>query len=93
MSSGNEKGQPPRAQPQLTRAELDVLSALEDLTFELGYAPTYREMLARLGWSPKSKGSLHQYLKRLRQLGVVEGSGRSLRVLSPPRQNPRSDET
>jgi hypothetical protein len=77
--------------PRLTRTELAVLSAVDDLIAELGYAPTYREMLARLGWSPKSKGSLHQYLGRLRRLGVIEGSGRSLRIISRPDQNDRSD--
>ena|SRR5512146_2402428 len=80
-----------RALPRLTGTELAVLAALDDLISELGYAPTYREILARLGWSPKSKGSLHQYLERLRRLGVIEGSGRSLRVLSSPRQNDRSE--
>lgn len=65
----------------LTRAELDVLAKLEDLADALGYAPTYRELLAELGWH--SKGALHHYLKRLRSKGVIEGSGRSLRVRKP----------
>lgn len=80
-----------RALPRLTGTELAVLAALDDLISELGYAPTYREILARLGWSPKSKGSLHQYLGRLRRRGVIEGSGRSLRIVSPPHQNDRSE--
>ena len=80
-------------QPTLTRAELAVLAALEDLAAELGHAPTYREILERLGWSPKSKGSLHQYLQRLRRLRVISGSGRSLRVLPlPPRDQNKSSE-
>lgn len=86
-----KEGRERRALPRLTGAELAVLAALDDLTSELDYAPTYREILARLGWSPKSKGSLHQYLERLRALGVIEGSGRSLRVLSSPHQNDRSE--
>jgi hypothetical protein len=67
--------------PRLTRAELDVYSALDDLFDELGYAPTYAQVLARLGWSPKSKGALHQYLARLRGLGLLTGSGRSMKLL------------
>jgi SOS-response transcriptional repressor LexA len=63
----------------LTRAELVILAALEDLTFELGYAPTYAQMLERIEW--RSAGSLHAYLQRLRDKGVVEGRGRSLRVV------------
>lgn len=68
-----------------------MLAAVDDLIAELGYAPTYREILVRLAWSPKSRGSLHEYLGRLRRLGVIEGSGRSLRVLSSPDQNARSE--
>jgi hypothetical protein len=65
----------------LTNAELRVLATLEDLTCELGYAPTFPQMLERLGWSPKSKSALHRYLARLKRLGVVAGAGRSLRIL------------
>ena len=66
----------------LTRTELDVLAAFEDLSEELdGRGPTYAEMLVRLRWSPKSKGSLSQYVSRLRAKGVISGSGRSLRVV------------
>jgi hypothetical protein len=84
-----DQGQPPR----LTATELRVLGALEDLS-ERGWAPTYREMLEHLGWSPKSKGSLHQYLRRLRDdLGVIAGSGRSLRVLPVETRNDRSDDS
>ena len=63
----------------LTRAELSILAALEDLIFELGYVPTYAQMLERIGW--QSSGSLHAYLQRLREKGVIEGRGRSLRVV------------
>jgi SOS-response transcriptional repressor LexA len=62
----------------LTDAELAVLAAVEDLQFEMGYAPTLREIAERVGW--KSTGSISQYLDRLRSRGVVEGRGRSLRV-------------
>lgn len=65
----------------LTDGELRVLSALEDLTFELGYTPTYSQILERLGWSPNSRGSLSLYISRLRARGVVAGAGRTLRVL------------
>jgi SOS-response transcriptional repressor LexA len=86
MDERSKRGKPPR----LTDTELRILAALEDLSEELGYAPTYRQMLERIGWSPNSKGSLHQYLSRLRALGVVEGTGRSLRVVKSPSQNDRS---
>jgi SOS-response transcriptional repressor LexA len=67
------------APPVLTDAELRVYAALEDLSRELGYAPTLSQMLSRLGWS--SKGSLHTYLERLRRHRVIEGRGRALRVV------------
>lgn len=67
--------------PALTDCELRVLATLEDLARELGYAPTFPQMLERLGWSPKSKSALHRYLGRLRRHGVVVGTGRSLRVV------------
>lgn len=75
---------PPRAEskdrvPLLTGAELAVLAAVEDLVSEKGYAPTLREIAQRVGW--KSTGSVSQYLDRLRSRGVLEGRGRSLRVL------------
>jgi hypothetical protein len=65
--------------PSLTNAELAVLAALDDLSDELGHAPTYAEILERLDW--RSRGTLHRYLQRLGQKGVVAGSGRSLRVV------------
>jgi SOS-response transcriptional repressor LexA len=65
--------------PLLTDGELKVLAALDDLIHELGYAPTYAQILERINW--RSKGSLHQYLNRLRGHGVIAGSGRSLRVI------------
>lgn len=77
--------------PRLTPGELAVLSALSDLSDELQYSPTYAQMLERLGWSSKSKGALHQYYERLRRHGVIEGSGRSLRVVDHPPQNDRSE--
>ena len=67
--------------PSLTDGELRVLATLEDLARELGYAPTFPQMLERLGWSPKSKSALHRYLGRLRRHEVVVGTGRSLRVV------------
>ena len=70
-----------RRPPELTATELRVLAALEDLSSELGYAPTFEQILSCIGWSPKSKGSLHIYIKRLRAHGVVAGSGRSLRIV------------
>jgi hypothetical protein len=79
-SSSDREGGPPRP-PRLTATELTVLAVLDDLLGELGYAPTYAQMLGRLGWSPNSKGSLHQYLERLRRHGVVTGTGRSLRIV------------
>lgn len=68
-----------RRRPLLTDAELVVLAALEDLVDELGYAPTELQLLARVGW--RSRSAVHEYLERLRAKGVVEGRGRSLRVI------------
>jgi len=79
-----------RKPPRLTDTELRILAALEDLSDELGYAPTYAQMLERIGWSANSKGSLHQYLRRLAALSIVEGAGRALRVVNSSRQNDRS---
>lgn len=73
----------------LTSAELRVLAAIEDLIHERGYAPSEREIAARVGW--RSSGSTHQYLGRLRDLGVIEGSGRALRIVDPIDQSVRSD--
>jgi SOS-response transcriptional repressor LexA len=79
--NGELRGSGKQGPPRLTGTELAVLAALDDLLSELGRPPTFREMLERLGWSPKSKGSLHQYLGRLRKRGVIAGSARSLRIL------------
>jgi SOS-response transcriptional repressor LexA len=73
----------------LTRAELEVLAAFEDLVEELGHAPSYSEWLARLGW--RSRGSLHQYVERLRAKGVLTGRRRSLRLVIVADQNKSSD--
>lgn len=91
MSSDHERGGKRRPLPLLTETELDVYSAIADLIAELGYAPTYRQILSRLGWSEKSKGSLHQYIERLRRRHLVTGAGRSLKVLQYPAQNDRSE--
>jgi SOS-response transcriptional repressor LexA len=83
--SGNAGGRsragagPGARNPLLTDAELKVLAAIEDLIEELGHAPTYAELLKRIKW--RSKGSLHQYMERLRGHGVIAGSGRGLRVI------------
>jgi SOS-response transcriptional repressor LexA len=68
-----------RERVDLTPAELRVLAAVEDLRYEQGYAPTLAQIAARIGW--KSTGSVHEYLDRLRARGLVEGRGRSLRVV------------
>lgn len=64
--------------PKLTGGELRVLAALEDLSDELGYAPTLAQIAGRLGLA--SRGSIHESVERLRSHGVVSGRGRSLRV-------------
>lgn len=68
--------------PRLTRGELEILAALDDLIEELNHSPTIAQIAARVGWS--SRGSVHAYLERLRRRGVISGAGRSLRV--EPRQ-------
>lgn len=78
-SGGHGRTRPSSRRVLLTRTELTILAAVEDLIFELGYAPTYAQILERIGWS--STGYLHAYLNRLRGKGVVEGRGRSLRVV------------
>jgi hypothetical protein len=60
---------------------LHVYSVLEDLLAELGYAPTYRQMLERLEWSPNSKGTLGRVLNQLRELGLITGRERTLRIV------------
>lgn len=69
--------------PRLTTAELRVLAAVEDFMHEHGWAPTHRELAERLSW--RSPGAVHNYLARLREKGVIEGSGRRLRVRDFPR--------
>jgi SOS-response transcriptional repressor LexA len=64
--------------PLLSDGELRVLSAIEDLIAELGYAPTLREIAAKLDWS--STGSVAYYVTKLRCRSVIVGRGRSLRV-------------
>jgi SOS-response transcriptional repressor LexA len=73
----------------LTRAELEVLAAFEDLGEKLGHPPTYSEWLVELGW--RSRGSLHQYVERLRAKGVLTGRRRSLRLVVVADQNRSSD--
>jgi DNA-binding IclR family transcriptional regulator len=77
--NGRFDNQRPRP-PLLTPPEFDVYTALDDLSRELGYAPTYAQILERLGWSPNSKGSLHRYIQQLRRHGLVSDRGRGLRV-------------
>lgn len=77
-------GRRPGRPPLLTAAQLRVLAAVDDLAEELGHAPSQRLILARVGWS--SRGSLWQYLQQLRALGVIEGSGRAMRIVHKPRR-------
>jgi hypothetical protein len=70
-----------RAAPLLPAPALDVYIALDDLAQEFGQAPTFAQILERLGWSPNSKGTLHRYIEQLRGHGLISGRGRGLRVL------------
>jgi hypothetical protein len=70
-----------RTPPLLKGPTFDVYIALDDLSRELGQAPTFGQILERLGWSPKSKGTLHRYIEQLRAQGLVAGRGRGLRVV------------
>lgn len=65
--------------PLLTAAQLRIVAELQDYVVEHGFSPTQRELGRRVGWS--SRGSLWQYLEQLRALGVIEGSGRAMRVV------------
>jgi CRP-like cAMP-binding protein len=68
--------------PELTATELRVYAAVEDLSAELGFAPTLVQIAERIGYAPSSKGSVSRVIGALRRKGVVTGSGRSLRCLS-----------
>jgi SOS-response transcriptional repressor LexA len=84
---GSQTGEPGRRKPPILKeAQLKVIAALEDLIGELGHAPTYAELLERIGW--KSSGTLDRYLKELRALGVIAGRKRSLRIVEPPADPP-----
>ena len=72
---------PQEAPSLLTEAEAKILTAIFELTAELGYAPSHTQLLARVGW--RSRGSLNAYLKRLRAAGAIEGTGRAMRVTEP----------
>jgi hypothetical protein len=78
---GRARREPP---PLLTKTELKVYAALEDLWTELGFAPTLVQIAARIGWSPTSKGSVSRVISQLRRKGLVAGAGRSLRPLPWP---------
>ena len=82
MDISHRAGGTGKQRPLLTATELAVLAAVDDLTEELGHAPSHSQLLARLGWSMNSRGSVNAYLKRLRARGVIEGVGRSLRVVA-----------
>jgi hypothetical protein len=92
---GRRSRPPAGAPPELTDGELRVLAALDDLSEELGHAPTLSQMAERLGRS--SKGSVHEYVERLRSHGVVAGRRRALRMVRPgrgsTRESPAKDRT
>jgi SOS-response transcriptional repressor LexA len=86
---GSQTGEPGRRKPPiLGKAQLKVFAALEDLISELGHAPTYAQLVERIGW--RSSGTLDRYLKELRALGVIEGRERSLRIVEPRPARPPS---
>jgi hypothetical protein len=67
-----------KAPPLLTDTELRVYIAVVELS-EKGWAPTHAEICSYLGWSPRSRGSVNAYLRRLKEKNVIQGVGRSLR--------------
>jgi DNA/RNA-binding domain of Phe-tRNA-synthetase-like protein len=82
MSNQDKRSENTRKAPLLlTDTEWRVYLAIEKLS-ERGWAPTYREILSEIGWSQKSRGSLNALLTRLAKKGAIEGSGRSLRIIS-----------
>lgn len=63
----------------MTPSQGKTLRALSALIDERGYAPTVRELAARLGW--RSPHSAHAHLRALRDQGLVtwwEGHSRTL---------------
>ena len=63
----------------MTPSPSKTLRALTALIDERGYAPTVRELAARLGW--RSTNAVHPHLRALRDQGLVtwwEGHSRTL---------------
>lgn len=56
-----------------------VVNAIADYTAIYGHAPSVREIAVRT--SLASPASVHYYLTKLREQGLIQGSGRSLRVV------------
>lgn len=65
----------------LTDRQRDVVIAVHDLTARHGYAPSYREIAAEIGWS--SVATVAEYVSDLRSAGIVlttPGTTRSIRL-------------
>jgi Mn-dependent DtxR family transcriptional regulator len=77
--TAHDEDRPRKAPPLLTDTELRVYIAVVELSAR-GWSPTHGEICAYLGWSPRSRGSVNAYLRRLKEKGVIEGVGRSLRA-------------
>jgi hypothetical protein len=75
--------------PRLTAAELRVYAAIDDLSTELGFAPTLVQIAERAGYARSSKGAVSRVVSSLRRKRVVAGSGRSLRCLYRPGGGPQ----
>lgn len=68
----------------MTDAQERVLNAISDLTAELGYAPTIREVGARVGL--RSSSTVHTHVANLTSMGLVAHNptkSRTLRSLGP----------
>lgn len=66
----------------MTRDET-ILSAIRDLTAELGWPPTVRELAQRVGFN--SPGTMHERLTGLEARGLIargHGQPRALRVIA-----------
>jgi SOS-response transcriptional repressor LexA len=66
-----------------SKRQADVLRAITALGSELGYTPSYHEIMARVGL--RSSQGLADHLKRLRAKGLVtwdKNRPRTLRVVS-----------
>lgn len=65
----------------LTQKQHRIFDAIEKLTSMHGHSPSYRELMAELGY--QSTGSIYRFVKALKKKGVLENTPRSWRNAIP----------